>query len=103
MLRAAVIVPIFFERGEPGVLFVRRAGHMRRNAGQIAFPGGLADAADDDDLERPALGEFAEEVGLASERLDVLGRLPDVAVLNLTVNITPFVAVLAGEPEPHVD
>ena len=58
---AAVVVPLVAGT-EPAMLFVRRARHLRRNAGQIGFPGGLADAGDDADLRRTALREFEELV-----------------------------------------
>jgi 8-oxo-dGTP pyrophosphatase MutT (NUDIX family) len=95
--RAAVIVPIV-AGPEPAVLFIRRAPHLRRNAGQIAFPGGLVDDADRDDLEATALREMEEEIGVGRDRVDVVGRLPDALVINRTVLISAFVGVLEGLP-----
>ena len=39
---AAVVIPIFANPPHE-VVFVERARHLRRNAGQIAFPGGAVD------------------------------------------------------------
>ena len=102
MLRAAVIVPVVLY-GEPEILFVRRAAHLRRNAGEVAFPGGLVDLADADDLEQTARREFEEEIGIPARLLTVLGPLPPVVVVNQTVEVRPFVALLRGPIAPNVD
>ena len=85
------------------MLFIRRAAHLRRNAGQIAFPGGLLDDADRGDLLRTALREFEEELGVGAGAAEVVGRLPDALVINRTVLVAPFVAVMASEPDLRVD
>ncbi len=97
MLFAAVIVPIV-RSPEPTLVFVRRAAHLRRNPGQIAFPGGIVDPGDRDG-EAAALREFEEELGLARERVRVLERLDDVVTLALSVTVSPYVGFL----EPPVD
>jgi len=100
--RAAVVIPLIAGE-EPGVLFVRRAAHLRRNAGQIGFPGGLVDDDDAGDLLRTALREFEEELGVGRDAVDVVHRLADALVINRTVIVTPFVGVLRGRPELRVD
>jgi 8-oxo-dGTP pyrophosphatase MutT (NUDIX family) len=102
MLHAAVIVPVVLYRA-PTVLFVRRAAHLRRNAGEIAFPGGLAEDVDANDLERTARREFEEETGIAARLLTVVGQLASAVVINRSVEIAPFVALLRGPLEPKVD
>jgi 8-oxo-dGTP pyrophosphatase MutT (NUDIX family) len=92
MLEAAVVVPIV-RRDEPAMLFVRRAAHLRRNPGQIAFPGGIIDAADDD-ARGAALREFEEELGVPRERVQIIDRLDDVTTLALSVVIAPFVGLV---------
>ena len=101
MLFAAVIVPIV-RRDVPTLVFVRRAMHLRRNPGQIGFPGGLIDPGDAD-AERAARREFEEEVGVPSARVRVVGRLADVVTLSLGVTIAPFVATLAAPVDFALD
>lgn len=72
---AAVLVAIVEESTEPGVLLTRRRDHLARHGGQVAFPGGAVDAADES-AQRAALREAEEEVALAPERVRVLGSLP---------------------------
>ena len=93
MHHAAVIVPIV-NYAEPKIVFVRRAGHLRRNPGQIAFPGGIIDVEDGDDRAITALREFEEEMGVPRERVRIVDRLDDVVTLALSVTVTPYVGIL---------
>jgi len=87
---AAVVIPVA-RYEEPRLIFVRRAAHLRRNPGQIAFPGGIVDD-DDADPQAAAVREFQEELGIAAERLTVVERLEDVVTLALSVTVSPYVA-----------
>ena len=89
---AAVLVPIIERPGAPTLLFTTRAGHLRRHAGQISFPGGRLEAADADP-SAAALRETHEEVGIAAEFIRVLGYLPDQLVLT-GYRVTPVVALV---------
>ena len=81
-----------------GILFVERASHLRDHPGQIGLPGGGVDPADGDDLERTALRELREEVGVEAERVRIVGRLPQVSQRVNTFDVTPFIAVIAPGP-----
>jgi 8-oxo-dGTP pyrophosphatase MutT (NUDIX family) len=72
---AAVLIPIVLR--EPlTVLFTKRTSHLKAHAGQVAFPGGRAEPGDAS-REFTALREAQEEIGLAPERVELIGRLPD--------------------------
>jgi hypothetical protein len=43
--QAAVLIPIVC-REQPTLLLTRRSDNLRKHAGQVAFPGGKADASD---------------------------------------------------------
>jgi len=78
------------------VLLIRRAGHLRANPGEIAFPGGRIEPG-----ESPlaaALREAEEEVALIAEDVEVLGELATVLAPRRDVPIRPFVAVAQGRP-----
>jgi ADP-ribose pyrophosphatase YjhB (NUDIX family) len=90
-----VILPIFAEPPH-GVLFVERAAHLRHHPGQIGLPGGTLDPVDEGDLERGALRELHEEVGIDAARVTLLGRLPTVQPRINRFDVTPFVAVVAA-------
>jgi len=89
---AAVLVPIVDHAHGPSLLMTTRAGHLRRHAGQISFPGGGIEATDDDVLGA-ALRETEEEIGIGSSYVEPLGFLPDQVVLT-GFRITPVVALV---------
>ena len=85
---AAVLVPLVERPGGLSVLLTRRTEHLRRHAGQIAFPGGRADPG-----ELPwqtALREAQEEVGLDPSLVDLAG-LSDPFWTRTGYVITPVV------------
>ncbi len=83
---AAVLMPIV-ERPSPTLLFTRRAGHLTTHSGQVAFPGGKREATDAD-LYATALREAQEEIALAPQAVQPLGRLSDVISLH-GIRVTP--------------
>jgi 8-oxo-dGTP pyrophosphatase MutT (NUDIX family) len=102
MLQAAVIVPLIRYR-EPAIVFVRRAAHLRRNPGQVAFPGGVVDVADGEDAMVTALREFEEELGVPKARVRVVDRLEPVVTLSLNVCVAPYVGLLDPPVEYRAD
>ena len=77
---------------QAALIMTRRAGHLRKHAGQWALPGGRIDAGETP--EQAALRELAEEVLLTLDASAVLGRLDDFITRSGFV-ITPVV-VWAG-------
>ncbi|MEO6319081.1 MAG: CoA pyrophosphatase [Polaromonas sp.] len=77
---------------QASLILTRRAGHLRKHAGQWALPGGRIDAGET--AEQAALRELAEEVHLELDADAVLGRLDDFVTRSGFV-ITPVV-VWAG-------
>jgi len=73
---AAVLVPIVDHGSEATVLLTKRSETLRSHTGQVAFPGGRIDPGDPTP-EATALRETAEEVGLDSGFVELVGRMPD--------------------------
>ena len=93
---AAVLVPVV-TTGDPRIVFTLRTGTLSRHAGEISFPGGLADPG-----ETPvatALRETDEELGLPPDEVEVLGTLGTFHTRVLGTVIVPVVGLLASEPE----
>jgi 8-oxo-dGTP pyrophosphatase MutT (NUDIX family) len=99
-VRRTAAVSVAILRTPPhGVLFIERAAHLRDHPGQIALPGGSVDPDDGGDLRRTALRELSEEVGVAQERVTILGQLPVARQTRANnFDVTPFVAVVAPGP-----
>ena len=89
---AAVLVPIIDRPSAPTLLLTTRAGHMRRHAGQVSFPGGRLEEGDADAVAA-ALRETREEIGIEAGHINVLGFLPDQVVLT-GYRVTPVVALV---------
>jgi 8-oxo-dGTP pyrophosphatase MutT (NUDIX family) len=100
---AGVLVPLFEKDGEAHVWLARRPTSMRSHAGQVAFPGGKRELADDS-LLTTALRETEEELGIPPRHVDVLGPLDDVLTIT-GFTISPWVGWLAPEakilPDPR--
>jgi 8-oxo-dGTP pyrophosphatase MutT (NUDIX family) len=73
---AAVLIPVVGHPGELTVLFTQRTQHLKSHSGQVSFPGGRVEPGDAS-VEFTALREAKEEIGLAADRVEILGRLPD--------------------------
>jgi 8-oxo-dGTP pyrophosphatase MutT (NUDIX family) len=89
--RAAVLVPVV-AGDELSVLLTRRTPHLKNHAGQVSFPGGRAEDSDADAIDT-ALREATEEVGLARERVEVVGILPNYYTVT-RYEVTPVVALV---------
>jgi 8-oxo-dGTP pyrophosphatase MutT (NUDIX family) len=97
--RTAAVTVAIMQAPPHGVIFVERASHLRDHPGQIALPGGSVDPADGGDLRRTALREMREEVGVAAERVRIVGELPVVSQRRANnFDVTPFVATVAPGP-----
>jgi 8-oxo-dGTP pyrophosphatase MutT (NUDIX family) len=71
---AAVLVPVVNRREGLQLLLTQRSADLPDHPGQISFPGGRVEP-EDADHAAAALRETAEEIGLASSRVQVLGQL----------------------------
>jgi 8-oxo-dGTP pyrophosphatase MutT (NUDIX family) len=89
---AAVLVPLVRREGGLTVLFTRRTAHLNEHAGQISFPGGRSEPGDAYAAET-ALREAAEEIGLAAERVEVLGELHKYVTVT-GYRVTPVVGLV---------
>jgi 8-oxo-dGTP pyrophosphatase MutT (NUDIX family) len=86
---AAVLVPII-DRSEPTVLLTLRTAELASHAGQVAFPGGKIDPADESPVAA-ALREAREETGLPPTLIEPIGYL-DLYLTFSGFRILPTVA-----------
>ncbi len=101
-LHASVLIAIVM-RESPTILLTQRTQHLSTHSGQIAFPGGKADA-DDLDACATALREAHEEIGLEAQFVQVLGVMPHYVTGSAFI-VTPVVALVETgfslTPNPH--
>lgn len=98
---ASVLMPIVARAEELMMLFTRRTAQLRSHSGQISFPGGRAEPADPTP-ESTALRETHEEIGLAPDRVRLIGRLADYST-RTGYRITPVVGVVSPPFELRPD
>src|SRR5437660_382693 len=90
---AAVLVPLYVDEGELYAVFTKRHEDLSRHAGEISFPGGRRDAADES-LETTALREAEEEIGLSPDDVELVGALPPTGTFVTGFRIHPFVGAI---------
>lgn len=72
---SAVLLPLVNHPKGVTVLLTKRTDHLFHHPGQISFPGGGFEEGDQGNPIQCALRETREEIGLAAERVEVLGML----------------------------
>ncbi|KAI9592688.1 NUDIX hydrolase domain-like protein [Syncephalis fuscata] len=90
---ASVLVPLCMVDGQPSVLFTLRSSRLKAHRGEISFPGGKRDPTDEN-LTATALRETQEEIGLASEIIQILGMHHTLPDKSLTIRVHPFVGYI---------
>jgi 8-oxo-dGTP pyrophosphatase MutT (NUDIX family) len=90
---AAVLVPLYVDRGELHAVLTERRQDLRRHAGEVSFPGGRQDEGEAD-LQATALREAEEEIGLPRDAVDVVGALRPTPTIATGYAIYPYVGVI---------
>jgi 8-oxo-dGTP pyrophosphatase MutT (NUDIX family) len=90
--QAAVVVLLNTDGTQ--LITIKKAAHLRRHAGEIAFAGGKLEAGES--LLQCALRECREELGVSQHQLQLLGRLSPRRTRH-HVAVHPFVAQLTED------
>jgi 8-oxo-dGTP pyrophosphatase MutT (NUDIX family) len=89
---AAVLIPLYLSNGDLHAVFTKRNADLRRHAGEISFPGGRRD--EHEALRDTALREAEEEIGLATDDVEIVGALPPTGTIVTNYVIYPFVGLI---------
>jgi 8-oxo-dGTP pyrophosphatase MutT (NUDIX family) len=99
---AAVLVPLVDRPDGMGVLLTLRNASLPHHAGQISFPGGRIEEGDAS-AAATALRETEEEIGLARDSVEIVGRLDDY-ITGTGFLVAPIVGLVrppyALRPDP---
>lgn len=98
---AAVLVPVVLRAAGPSLILTRRTDSLRHHAGQISFPGGRIEEADESPLHA-ALREAEEEIGLPRAATEALGYLDPLATIT-GFRVVPVLGLVHGEPQLRPD
>lgn len=89
---AAVLMPLWDDGEAVQMVFTKRNANLEQHAGQVSFPGGMADPGDKG-LRATALRETHEEVGVAPERVELITRLDQVVTITGFL-VTPYLGLI---------
>lgn len=98
---AGVLVPIIEHGAELSVLLTQRSAELKHHAGQVSFPGGRMEEHDAN-VEATALRETAEEIGIETHDVSVLGYLQTMPTIT-GYAVTPVVGLVSSTVELKID
>lgn len=93
----AVLVLLYPHRGDLHIPLTVRAASMRHHSGEVSLPGGGFDSADGT-LDRTALREAWEELGIVSSEVEIVTSLTPVWIPVSHFRITPYVGIATQRP-----
>lgn len=93
---SSVLLLLFEENCDLFICLIKRPATMKHHAGQVAFPGGRIEPGET--TLKTALRETWEEIGVTSEKIEVLGSLSELFVDVSGFLIQPFVGWLKEKP-----
>jgi 8-oxo-dGTP pyrophosphatase MutT (NUDIX family) len=93
---SSVLLLLFEEDNLLKLVLIKRPGHMKHHAGQIALPGGRIEKGEN--AIETALRETWEEIGIPSANIEILGKLSAFYVEVSRFQIFPVVGWLSSIP-----
>ncbi|MFT5163973.1 MAG: 8-oxo-dGTP pyrophosphatase MutT (NUDIX family) [Alteromonadaceae bacterium] len=101
LVPAAVLIPMVERHNKLFVILTQRAAHLKHHPGQVSFPGGRFEHADDT-LINTALRETHEEVGIKPGEVQIIGQLQTYQTISQYV-VTPFVGFVNADYQLILD
>lgn len=100
--RAGVLVLLYPENEETRIVFIKRSEYEGVHSGQIAFPGGQYEKYDDN-LQKTALRETEEEIGVNQDSINILGSLSEIYIPPSNYLVLPVIGWVNYIPEFNPD
>ncbi len=90
---AAVLICLFEDNNRIKTVLIERVQDSGPHSGQIAFPGGRKEIADNDLIDT-AIREANEEVGLNTPKTSYIGSLTSVQIPISRYNVLPVICIV---------
>jgi 8-oxo-dGTP pyrophosphatase MutT (NUDIX family) len=101
--KSAVMILFFIDNQQKAkIIFIRRSDYVGIHAGQMGLPGGRYEESDENTLIT-ALRETTEEIGIPSEKIEVLGKLSGIYIPPSNFYVDPYIGFLSEKPEYAID
>ncbi len=93
---SAVLMLIYPKNDIPHFTLIQRTAYKGTHGGQISVPGGKQEA--EESLKETALRETFEEIGVAPDKIQVLGEITQIYVPPSNFLVSPFIGFVDFEP-----
>lgn len=90
----SVLVPLVEKDGELHLVFELRAAHMKRQPGEVCFPGGRVEPGES--FQQCAVGETVEELGIREDDIRIINQM-DVMHTYSNFTLFPYLGVIKVE------
>ena len=97
---SAVLILLFPNNNTFNFILTLRSQRVETHKGQISLPGGAQEQ--DESLEKTALRETEEEIGVSPETVELIGRLSTLYVPFSGFDIHPYVGWATEMPEINI-
>ena len=94
---AAILVALFEKDGEYCFPMIKRPENVKNHPGQIALPGGAKE--EEESLEETALREAQEEIGIDTDKVEIIGKLTPIPVPVSGYLVQTYIGIIDEEPE----
>jgi 8-oxo-dGTP pyrophosphatase MutT (NUDIX family) len=98
---AAALLLLYPHADDWHLLLTVRGSDLRHHTGQVSLPGGRVDPGES--IEAAALREAAEEVGVSSEAVRVIGQLTPIQIPISGYVLHPVIGIADARPEFRPD
>lgn len=99
---SAVLIVFYPSDNQIFMPLILRPQYDGVHGGQMAFPGGRAEK-EDESLERTALREAQEEIGVRVSDIQILGKLTKLYIPPSNFYVQPVVGFMSRKPEFYPD
>lgn len=93
-----VMVLLYPDNDEIYLPLTKRPVYAGAHSGQVSFPGGKVEKMDRD-IVHTALRETEEEIGVANDEIEIIGKLSELFIVASNFKVYPSVGVLKSKPE----